>query len=350
MMAFSRRSSTLKLSGRSRQTRNRQLQHERSHRTGSFAPASGFAVAAFGQQLKVLAPPPALPCPGAPRPCRYSPQQDRLLASVPNGKIIVELFSGSGHLAQAFARRGIEAWAYDIKDCLFNDLLRPEPRREVEHLILSRRAAYVHMGMPCNTWSLARRPGGPPPLRDSNMYIYGLANLKGKNLVNVLNANDLLEWSCKMFKLCQQSGVPVSLENPRTSRCWITPEAEELKKRGARPAHTTFCAFGTEWRKGTTFLQHGLGDIQGVLPICKKVRILRAGSRKLQLCCQYTRCRHKALDGIDEHTRMFHTFLAQAYPERLCDVIADFVVDKVFAFSDASPRDNRARKRRMLYR
>eukprot|EP00972_Heterocapsa_arctica_P023541 3468919-Heterocapsa_arctica.AAC.1 len=78
-----------------------------------------------------------------------------------------------------------------------------------------------HLGMPCSSFSMARR-GRPPPLRSRDCPM-GLPNLSEKDQERVRVGNLLLKVSCGFMRLGRRMMIPCTLENPHTSRAWITP-------------------------------------------------------------------------------------------------------------------------------
>eukprot|EP00974_Lingulodinium_polyedra_P098044 9503793-Lingulodinium_polyedra.AAC.1 len=70
------------------------------------------------------------------------------------------------------------------------------------------------MGVPCETWSRARRPGsGPPPLR-SDRFVYGYPDLVGTNAAKVKLHNRIMQRSFQLARLCNNFGVQWAIENP----------------------------------------------------------------------------------------------------------------------------------------
>eukprot|EP00974_Lingulodinium_polyedra_P114884 11126471-Lingulodinium_polyedra.AAC.1 len=64
------------------------------------------------------------------------------------------------------ARSGWHASAWDIRFGNHQDVLSPNVYHKLCGLLRSRGIHFLWMGVPCETWSRARRPGrGPPPLR-----------------------------------------------------------------------------------------------------------------------------------------------------------------------------------------
>ncbi len=102
------------------------------------------------------------------------------------------------------------------------------------------------------------------------------------------------------------AGVPVTIENPHSSRLWETKWWARISRwPNIDVAVLDYCAFGTPWRKRTRFLSANviLSSIQG-----------RCEGRRV---CSFTRRPHTILSGTDEAGRRLTT-LAEPYPARLC--------------------------------
>ena len=104
------------------------------------------------------------------------------------------------------------------------DLLRESDRDFLMQWLNSKQLCWVHMAPVCGTASRARdipRKGAPKPLRSSEFPL-GFEWLEGQDRERVAAANQLFEFSCRIFALCVQKGILVTMENPRSSYFWIT--------------------------------------------------------------------------------------------------------------------------------
>eukprot|EP00972_Heterocapsa_arctica_P005234 776240-Heterocapsa_arctica.AAC.1 len=80
----------------------------------------------------------------------------------------------------------------------------------------------------------------------------GLPNLSGKDQERVPVGNLLLKASCGLMRLGRRMMLPCTLENPHTSRAWITPPMSAIiRLPGCSDALTQFCMYGKPWRKST---------------------------------------------------------------------------------------------------
>ena len=237
------------------------------------------------------------------------PWKMRPFASAPLKKCL-ELFSGCAVLSRTFCQHGFAAEAWDIEYNSFCDLSNPEVLTSILDRIRAREFSYVHLGTPCTTWSRARRDDGrgPPPLRDDHANLFGFSQLTTTDQSKVRMGNSLLNISIEVFLACMEANVAVSMENPASSRIWLTPDIQTLLHKGASFQHTTFCAFGTPWRKATSFLTWGCPNFN--LPSCQGTFAK----------CSFTNKAHLPLVGrtAEGHWR---TRIAQPYPLQLCNMM-----------------------------
>ena len=117
-------------------------------------------------------------------------------------KWVIELFSCTAHLSQAMADMGFNA---SVLSSIFK-------------FVAKHNVVLLWMGMPCQSWSRARRlDGGPPSLRDDGLTLFGYGDLGATDKSKVSQANQLLEVtvciSARLYKLC----IPWVIENPWTS-------------------------------------------------------------------------------------------------------------------------------------
>lgn len=232
----------------------------------------------------------------------------------------LEIFSGSGHFSRAIRRKLKSVCAFEVDSCYGPqfDLTKPKIQKEIIKLIKSGVVQYVWLGTPCNSWSRARRNDGrgPGPLRDDTTGLMGLPNLSEKDNSKVAIGNSLMKFSAQVFRLCVLLHIPVALENPHTSRLWLTPQLRHLMThKYCEWGYTDFCQDGTSWRKRTRILWAHV-ELRQALKHC-------AGKNGI---CSRSHQRHEQLMG--SANGQFKTLLAQPYPHRLCQRLAS-----QFAFS-----------------
>ena len=210
-----------------------------------------------------------------------------------SGLICLELFSGSGHLSKKLRKHGLTVESWDILAGPQFDLLKRQNVEDIIDRICKGKIAYVHVGLPCQSWSRARRSdgSGPGPLRDDGQFLMGLPNL-----------------TVRILRACITHDVLWTLENPMTSRVWKTRAAKLLSKHAVFH-RADFCQYNQPWRKATYFLAHprltlSLQQCRGTKGLC---------SRTLQP--------HIVLQGVDANGT-FLTKVAEPYPYSLANHIA----------------------------
>ena len=223
---------------------------------------------------------------------------------------LFEIFSGSGRLSDAVERLGWASTRWDIKVAAAHDLTRPSAVRRL--LTALPAASWVHLGTPCASFSIARRgrvgrPGGP--LR-SRRFPMGIPGLSEADQSRVDIGNKLLGVTLQVIRWCLRRGVPVSLENPRSSRLWQVPAVKRLVARG-EAVRTDYCQFGTPWRKSTTFAFWNTTGPHKIEKICT--------GRAL---CSRSHAKHVALSGNNPQGVPW-TRVAEPYPRPLCRQLAN---------------------------
>lgn len=225
-------------------------------------------------------------------------------------KPILELYAGCASLSKSLCRHGFTVHAYDVQWGSGGNVLDYNVFQKLCNSISSGYFSFVHFGMPCESWSRARKwDGGPQPLRNDSSHLYGFTDLVWYDELKVKRCNTLLQTTYKLALACINSNVPWTLENPATSRAWLTDELLSLEQRGAFKQLTHYCQYGKRWRKATFFM-------------CWNVPVFH-----LKQCtgshgwCNSTQRRHFVLQGRNSKGT-FHTLFAQPYPSELCDHIS----------------------------
>ena len=223
----------------------------------------------------------------------------------------LEIFSGSAHLSKAMVQQGFRCAAWDIEYNSRCNVLDKEVLCHLLRFLRGRKVALVWFGMPCQSWSRARRfDGGPPPLRDDNCQIWGRSGLSFSDRQKLHLGNKLLLWTTMMAQLCSTISIPWVIENPGRSRCWLTPDFGILMKT-AELVFVDYCQYHVPWRKNTGFLTHGFPRLATILRTCCPIK-----GR-----CSATHKRHIILSGRDANN-VWWTHRAQPYPPELCHDIA----------------------------
>ncbi len=179
----------------------------------------------------------------------------------------LEIFAGCGRLTRSLRCAGSRAFAIDA--CLNpgDDVLQSEVEYRILAMIFSGVAVFVWIGMPCTSFSVERKDDGlgPGPLR-SNERPMGLAGLNKRDQQKVIQGNLLLFFSARIIWACLQCRVPFALENPLSSRCWLTPILVLIKDyyMCCQFLHLDFCQFGESWKKPTGIL-HAFVNLKALI-------------------------------------------------------------------------------------
>ena len=196
-----------------------------------------------------------------------------------------------------------------LRDSLDN-VLHASTKFRIFNLVSQGKVLFVWIGMPCTTFSIARKAGdgGPPPVR-SDLEPMGISGLRGRNLQKVLEGNQLLFFSLELIRLCNRHRVPWALENPHSSRCWITDPMKPILH-ASRYVVLDFCQYGEAWRKRTGIMYQGI-DLSSLEKCCQG----HNGN------CSRTNRKHLRLTGTNTSGN-FWTLVAQPYPLLLVQAVA----------------------------
>jgi hypothetical protein len=227
----------------------------------------------------------------------------------------LEIFAGTARITSALLRRGLRAFPIDI--CLHqsHNLLDVHVEHRIIHLLESGRVQFLWLGMPCTSFSVARKNDGvgPGPLRDDDN-LFGFKSLTGKNLQKVQDGNNLLRLSLRLLAVCEQHGIPYALENPMSSFAWKMPNMKKFIAQ-FRPQliHLDYCCFGEMWKKPTTLM----GNFWNMATLALRCR----SSSNI---CSNTLQPHVRLTGVDDNG-VFMTLKAQPYPLEFCKAVANLI-------------------------
>ena len=224
-----------------------------------------------------------------------------------------ELYAGCCGISKATAQEGGHAESYEILRSPLENLKLPSQRRALRRRIQSGEAKTLWIGLTCASWSRARRAPQwskmPHALRDDDKFIYGLPDLSARDQARVDDGNDSLAFVASLIRLCLRCRVQVILENPGTSRLWITREMQELLPKASSNDLVDYCSFGTAWRKRTRLVSWSRG-LSGLPALC-------CGKKGI---CSYSGKTHELLEGTSKG--VFKTAIASAYPRRMCKLVA----------------------------
>ena len=224
----------------------------------------------------------------------------------------LEIFAGSGRFSHSWRQQapwGLPIFEVDVNYHSSHDLSRRAAQRLILGWIRSGCCKAIWLATPCSTFSRARDSGAGPPRLRSDQQPLGLDELSEGDRVKVEVANELCRFSAKALLCCLERGVPAALENPASSRLWLTPYMQAAShRRGVRETVTDFCMDGAPWRKRTKIMYVHL-DLSVAARVCHSAR----NEHK----CDRTGRKHVVLRGKGPDGRWL-TKTAEPYPRALC--------------------------------
>ena len=219
------------------------------------------------------------------------------------------------------------------------DLCEPSVQAAVTSAIAAGWIISVWMGLPCNSWSKARRGPSwtersqwkeqgrrrssfPAALRD-RMNLWGLPNdsLSPRDQKTLQRHNALVTFALEVIDLCTQAQVPVAVENPSASMLWSLPEMQSRihdSLQHVRSVTTDYCCWGTPWRKRTTMtFWFWPAIVASIGRVCRASR----GAKGQPTICSTSRKPHVHLSGVDPETKTFRTKQADPYPPKMVEAL-----------------------------
>ena len=227
----------------------------------------------------------------------------------------IELFAGTARICEALGNLGHQCFPVDI--CLFpsHNILDINIEHRLVHWLQSNRITFLWMGMPCTSFSRARKWDGvgPGPLRDYDN-LYGFSWLSFSDKRKVEQGNQLLRVTLRLAQLCEHLHIPYAIENPYSSYVWyMPPMLKFITKHMPYIVSLDYCQFGEDWKKPTAIL----GNFWNVPAVERRC----SGSFQ---SCSMTHRPHVPLSGVSS-CGIFRTLLAQPYPRLLADLVASHV-------------------------
>ena len=217
------------------------------------------------------------------------------------------MFAGTARISQALNAAGFVCFPVDTCLSSGHNVLRPDVGHRIVHMIQSRRVQLLWLGMPCTTFSRARKNDGlgPGPLRTPTS-LWGLQNLSRTNKRKLIEGNNLFHFMLRLIHACIDTNTPFVLENPLTSMLWLMEPWEQLRiKHDFQYTELDFCQYGEVWKKPTRLASY-LFDASSLGRRC-------TGRNDY---CSATHKKHIPLRGRDDFGT-FMTLRAQPYPFRL---------------------------------
>ena len=224
----------------------------------------------------------------------------------------LEIFAGTARLSTALKKAGVCCFPVDV--CIFpsHNVLLSDIENSISHFIQSGRVKFVWLGMPCTTFSRARKHDGvgPGPLRSSE-YLWGLPDLNVRDKKKLLQGNELFLFTLRILKLCDRLHIPFIIENPFSSMAWEVPSMRRfIQSSNCLECNLDFCMFGERWKKPTKLVYKYL---------CLDSLALRCNSSSH--ICSRTGQPHVPLKGVDGNGK-FMTLVAQPYPWQMVASLA----------------------------
>ena len=175
-------------------------------------------------------------------------------------KPFLELFAG------CTICKSVTAEAWDIEYCSSCNLLCPDTLQSLIKRIKLHCFSLVQLGVPCTTWSRARKEDGKGhgPLR-SDANLWDLPGRSHRDKQKIAEGNNLLYASLAIIEACMASNTPWMMDNPASSRMWLTQQIAQLLSRGAKLQLVHYCMYGQPWRKAMHFLTRRCSSSNNVL-------------------------------------------------------------------------------------
>ena len=232
----------------------------------------------------------------------------------------LDAFGGVGGVTAECGKLGVTGTVYDFvvnPECDFRNRAFV---RSVNRLVRRRHFVAGMFHTPCTTFCIARDRNSQIRTRDSPM---GLphAQLSEKQIQQLKDGNETMYATLRMIREFDRLGLPFIVENPQSSRLWLTPGFQALiAQDNVELVIFHMCQFGSKWKKPTTVLA---GNIPShLLDTLRKTCTGHNG-----ICCR-TNKKHLQLTGAAPCGKPW-TAVAQVYPKGLCVVLAKLLTHQV---------------------
>ena len=251
--------------------------------------------------------------------------------------VFLELFCGSKHLSQGMQEHGLPSLGIDILDGY--DLCDSSMQAAVSSAIAAGWVISVWMGLPCNSWSKARRGrtweernkrqyqgrrhhGFPAALRDrANLWGLPRDSLSPCDRQTLQRHNTLVIFALEVIDQCTKAQLPVAVENPSSSMLWSLPELQSRihdSLQHVTTVTTDYCCWGTPWRKRTTMIfWFWPAAVASISRVCRASR----GTKGQPAICSISHKPHMHLSGMDPKTKTFITKQADPYPRKMVEAL-----------------------------
>ena len=230
---------------------------------------------------------------------------------------MADIFSGVGLVARACRNMGAAAREWDLRHGSDFDICDRRVQLELKRKMHSGIIYACMFAPPCSSFSQAM--DGSCKVR-SPEFPWGLPGLSEKHQCKVDVGNNCLRAVLQLIGACIKLDIPWILEQPLTSRMWLTPELINIASRSSvHVVRCDQCQYGAPWRKSTLFMCGGIAfeDLQGLTRKCR-------GSRGM---CSKTGQPHKMLSGKTAQGINW-TRIAQAYPRSLANALGKSLLSR----------------------
>ena len=233
------------------------------------------------------------------------------------GKYVVDLFGGTGGVAKAVRKLGLNAMVVDRNLGPAFDLLSEVAVRSVLRGLSRGEVVGLMIATPCTTWSIAKRT--PQTLRTKGEP-WGVGYFVSEDARKQLEeGNQLMRNTLRIIALAMKMNIPWIFEHPATSYVFDTEEWQRLlSSLGVWSARIDQCSFGTRWRKRTRIVCFGVSETWLDFLVNKFCR--GRGT------CEFTNKPHICLRGKDANNVCW-TLRAQAYPAKLATMFAKMLIE-----------------------
>ena len=205
---------------------------------------------------------------------------------------------------------GYNALAINIDYGSGCDLLRTSTQQKLFSFLRSMRLRWCGNAMHNLVKSQKTRQLGPTSRERRYRLLGGLPSLSRKDEAKVKEGNSLLLITCYIIRYCIANNICWVLENPYSSRAWLTDVVQALQQHG-HLFQVDSCQYREPWKKPTGLLS---GPSRWPLPVARRCSPQHGR-------CSASGRKHIPLVGTDA-TGKFMTLRAQVYPTALCSAAA----------------------------
>ena len=219
----------------------------------------------------------------------------------------LEIFAGSQRLSSACAQLGYKVGSpIDKNENPHHDLLTAAGRELVWDIIMRQNPKVIFLAPPCTPWSQMQNINDQLKVEEQR-----------RQAVPILNfCKDVAQYQARL-------GRYFVIENPSTSRIWMTKQFQEINQiEGTMWRNTDFCMFGMRDPASGKYY-HKRVSLLFNCPIAKVERLFRL--------CISTNCKHDH-EKVEGHCPGFgrRTTLSQVYPWSFCKAFSECMEQLIY--------------------